>query len=242
MQTNFQCIVPCGGNGSRMAASTSKCLLKAGNKTLLEHIIEFWAARQVTEFIFIVGGEYANQVTKHVKKICHDPTIINRRNRNNLLSAIQLAEPYIKSRFVLALGDCLNFGEFVNEYEIPGVGVCIAEEYELKKSYLVQIDSFGVTKLVEKPKSKVPGLCGMGTMFFDRQLFDYIERLRLPRQATSVDLTGALQLAIGEGETVNPVFFKGSYINITYPQDLATADKLARIHNNSNIAKEVLCC
>ncbi len=162
---------------------------------------------------------YAGELSEH-------PVFVDRRDVTNLAKAIGLTEPYVGNRFILALGDCMNFGEFVSPiYSDFMVGVCIATPKELRKSYLVHLDGVGVTKLVEKPKRPI-GLCGMGTFFFNRKVFDYIRRLRLPDQATSVDLTGALQLAIGAGETIRPLFFKGDYINITYPEDIEKAEEL----------------
>ena len=241
MQSNLQCVIPCGGNSTRIGRDTNKCLLQAGNKTILGHIVSFWQDRGINDFIFIVGGDSTTEVVRHVSKLCNKPVLINRGQTKNLIKAVKLAKPHIKDRFVLALGDCVNFGDFTSNYPDFGVGVCIADSYELKKSYLVHIDGQGVTKLVEKPANQI-GLCGMGTLFLNKKIFKYIDRLSLPEKATSVDFTGALQLAIGEGEIVKPVFFKGDYINVTYPEDIVTVERLARIYNNQQITGKVLCC
>ena len=128
---------------------------------------------------------------------------------------------------MLALGDCLNLGEFVRPFADVnfGIGVCIVDEYELRKNYLVEANGRGVLRTVEKPLGSL-GLCGMGTLFLCKKVFDYIERLRLPSQSTSVDLTGTIQLAIGMGEEVVPVWFNGTYINVTYPGDIEKAERI----------------
>lgn len=241
MQNNLQCIIPCGGNSTRIGKDTNKCLLQAGNKTVLGHIVNFWQDRGIDDFIFIVGDSSANEVAKHINELCKKPIIVNRGKTKNLIKAVTLAKPYIEGRFILALGDCINFGNFIGDYPEFGVGVCIADTYELEKSYLVHIDGQGVTKLVEKPANPI-GLCGMGTLFLSKKIFKYIDRLSLPEKATSVDFTGALQLAIGEGEVIKPVFFKGDYINVTYPDDITAIEKLAKIYNNQQITGKVLCC
>jgi len=215
-------------------------LVEVDSKPVLEHVVEFWQNRGIEDFVFIVGGETALAVSEYAQSTCHNPVVLDRGSIANLVKAIELAEPYIEDRFILALGDCLNFGEFIGEYPPFGVGVCIASPYELAKSYLVHIDGQGVSRLVEKPKVQ-SGLCGMGTLFLDKQFFEYVRRLSLPDEATSVDLIGALQLAIGQGKTIEPVFFKGDYINITYPDDLATAKRLARTHNNNKIVVKEPC-
>lgn len=226
-QANLQCVIPCGGNSTRFGQKQNKCLVDINGKPVLEHIVNFWKAYGISEFIYIVGGDSASAVAGCANRLNSKPIIINRGMITNLTKAISLANEYIKDRFVLALGDCLNIGEFTTTFPSFGVGVCMAELYELKKSYLVQLDGTGVAKLVEKPKKQF-GLCGMGTLLFDRRIFDYIDRLKLSEQATSVDLTGAIQLAIGSGEIIKPVFFKGEYINVTYPGDVKKAEALLK--------------
>jgi dTDP-glucose pyrophosphorylase len=228
VQRYFQCVIPCGGDSSRAKTNTNKCLLKAGKRTVLGHIVHFWKSKGIDDFIFIVGGNSAKAVTEHANELCKDPVIINRGDIANLMKAVNLAEPYIKDKFILALGDCVNFGKFISSQSPLGVGVCIVESKELRKSYLVQIDSRSVTKLIEKPPSGMFGLCGMGTLFLDKRIFHYIKRLSLPEQATSVDLTGMLQIAMGEGENVKPVFFKGEYINVTYPEDFKKVEVIGK--------------
>jgi len=238
---HLQCVIPCGGSSVRLGLGCNKCLVEVAGEPILGHIVSYWQDRGIENFIFIIGGETASSVGEYVWTLQCNAIVIDRGNTTNLVKAIELAEPYIRGRFILALGDCLNFGDFVGDYPPFGVGVCIANPYELSKSYLVQLDGQSVSRLVEKPKSRL-GLCGMGTLFLDKRFFDYTKRLKLPDEATSVDLTGALQLAIGQGEVIKPVFFKGDYVNITYPADLATAESLARIYNNHKIVGKELCC
>jgi len=215
--------------------------VEAAGEPILGHVVRFWQDRGIEDFVFIIGGKTAPLVEEYVRSLCHNAIVIDRGSTANLVKAIELAEPYVEDKFILALGDCMNFGDFVSEYPLLGVGVCIASPYELAKSYLVHLDRQGVSRLVEKPRA-LPGLCGMGTLFLNKRFFGYVRRLKLPDEATSVDLTGALQLAIGQGETVEPVFFKGEYINVTYPDDLITAERLARIYNNHKIVAKELCC
>ena len=237
---HLPCVVPCGGSSSRLELGENKCLVEINGKPILGHVIEFWQSRHIESFILIVCGESASAISEYVKSVCNNPVILDRGNIVNLVKAIELAEPHIEDRFILALGDCLNFGRFLQKYPPLGVGICIASPYELAKNYLVHLDGQEVAKLVEKPHSPT-GLCGMGTLFLDRRIFSYIRRLKLENKATSIDLIGALQLAMGQGEVIEPVFFSGNHINITYPDDLTTAKRLAQDYNSNQESKvEVL--
>jgi len=216
----MKCIIPCGGSSTRLGTGQNKCLIRVGNKTVLEHIVDFWRGR-VDGFIFIAGGDSYNDVVRVARKLGE---VIDRKDTVNLAAAICLAESYVGQRFVLALGDCLNIGKFVSSIDDVnfGIGVCIVSGYELRKNYLVEVSGGRVTRAIEKPTNSF-GLCGMGTYVMDKRVFNYIRRLNLSPKATSVDLTGALQLAINSEEGVAPMYFEGTYINITHPWDVDRA-------------------
>lgn len=218
------CVIPCGGSSTRLGTGESKCLV--GNTPPLAQVVQFWRTRGCENFIYIVGGEYAGDTYITIKTFDPQGTILDRGNTVNLAQALTIAEPLIQDRFILALGDCLNFGEFITSWDVDfGIGVCITDVEELRKNFLVGLSNNCITRLVEKPKQEV-GLCGMGTYFLHRKFFDYVRRLSLPPEATSVDLTGALQLAVGSGEVMVPIYFKGTYINVTYPHDVRYAEEV----------------
>jgi len=227
-QNTFSCVIPCGGNSSRMGGGGNKTLIEVNGKSLLQHVVEFWRGWHIENFIFIVSGDGLADVASCVATMHLDrkPVFINRGDTTNLALALSLANPYIDEGFVLALGDCVQSGVFKTTF-LPdfGCGVCSNSSYELRKSYLVEASNGVVTKLTEKPDVDV-GLCGMGTWFLPRRIFEYIARMRLKPQATSVDLTGALQLAIKNGERLRAVHFEGDYINVTYPDDIRTAQEI----------------
>lgn len=221
------CIIPCGGSSSRLGTGRNKCI--EGKVPPLKLIVEFWRLRGIQQFAFIVGGDSALEVTRFARSLEPRSIIIDRENVTNLAQSLLLADDIVRDRFILALGDCINFGEFTVSWDVDfGVGTCITSVGELRKNYLVRSNNDTVSSLIEKPtKVEEVGLCGMGTFFLHRRVFEYIRRLNLPNQATSVDLTGALQLAIGGGEAVRPVYFKGEYINVTTADDIARVQKLA---------------
>jgi len=226
-QRHIPCVIPCGGSSTRLGTGESKCL--AGTIPPIVHVIDFWKSKGITNFIFIVGGEHMCETIKVVRQAVPDAFIVDRGKVVNLAKAILMVSDAILDRFILALGDCLNFGDFIAPWDVDfGVGVCLTDLTELRKNYLVSLNNHSVARLVEKPTKDI-GLCGMGTFFLHRRIFDYIHRLRLPDEATSVDLTGALQLAIGSGEEVYPIYFKGTYINVTYPQDVKQAEEMNNV-------------
>ena len=231
-QSHIPCVIPCGGNCTRLGTGHNKCLIKVAGRPILEHIVSFWKGYGIERFIFVIGGNSAGEVARCIRQLSlARPIIIDRGTTLNLASAIRAVKPHIDGKFVLALGDCLNVGAFsdvhLDDGDCMAIGVLYTSEYELRKSYLVRLSGTTVVRVIEKPKTDV-GLCGMGSYILSSKIFDYMDMLELLPQATSVDLTGAIQLAIDKGEVIEPMHFHGFYINVTYPQDLETLKEVIK--------------
>ena len=223
-------IIPCGGASTRLGMHRNKCLVEVNDKPILQYVVEFWRDNNIEDFIFIANSDGLSEVASFVAtmKLTNRPTFISRGDVANLALAVTLANPYVEENFVLALGDCLQVGKFGDWRGTSfGCGVCSASPYELRKSYSVETVEDCVTKLIEKPDVD-EGLCGMGTWFLPRKVFEYIARLRLQPLATSANLAEALQSMINGGERMRAIQFVGEYVNITYPQDLETAKEMLK--------------
>lgn len=225
----MQCIIPCAGGSSRMAGVPKQLLLVKG-KPVLSHVIDFWKDK-VDSYIFIIRRK-ASWLLDYFPD---NSAVVFQDEPKGLADAILKAEPYVRDRCVIALGDCLNFGYFDfwepahSNYRL-GVGVWNtsidkSNEYEIKKSYLVRLAEGAVSDLIEKPK-ETDGYCGMGTYFMDRRVFEYIRKALPMLKPGGGDFTYVLQYMVEEGEELWPYFFRGNYINVTSPQDLVTADGL----------------
>lgn len=66
----------------------------------------------------------------------------------------------------------------------------------------------------------------MGTYFFDKRVFDYIGGTPPSILRGEVKITDVIQYMIAAGEEIAPVFFRGNYINITYPENLKKAEEI----------------
>jgi NDP-sugar pyrophosphorylase family protein len=225
-----KCVIPCGGNSTRFGG-TNKCLTQIQGKSILRHNVDFWRNLGVDDFVFIIGGAFKRELAVEISQLGLKATmVLDRGNMVNLSSAIHMAKDHVGNRFVLALGDCLNVGKFKSrDVGKFGIGVAVTSIEELKKNYLVRVEKDTVTDLIEKPGDALMGLdgklTGMGTMFLSKEIFRYMEDVDFPPLATSVDLTGALKLAMEDGQDVRPVYFEGTYINMTSKEDLDTAEK-----------------
>jgi len=221
----MKCLVLCAGRGHRMGSETPKVLIPINRKPLIQHVIDMWKS-SVDDFIFIVGykwEEITKWLPKNSKFVIQDP-------QKGIADAIYAAKRHLskEDRFVVALGDCLQRGEWIIPKDITlGVGVWETKDKdEIRRSYSIEVKNELVSRVVEKPKTCPNNYCGMGTYFFDRRVFNYIKKTEINPLRNEREITDTIQLMIDSGEEITPVVFKGRYLNITYWDDIAKAEEL----------------
>ena len=221
----MKCIILCAGKGSRMGGGLPKALLPIKGKPLFRHVMEMWET-SVDGFIFVVGHrweEVVNTLPSEAEYVVQNP-------QRGIADAILQAERLTYGEpFVVALGDCVQRGEWILP-EVPieiGVGVWETDDQELiRRSNSVEIDKGCICRVVEKPKEAPNNYCGMGTYFFDNRVVEYIKKTPVSSLRGEVEITDTIQLMILSGERITPVFFNGEYLNVTYPEDLQKAEEL----------------
>lgn len=222
----MKCVIPCAGKGSRLGLSIPKPLVQVGNKSILEHIVAAWQGC-VDDILVIVPPD-----TQHLFPKALPVRYVTQEKPIGLTDAILQAKPYIKPQesFVVSLGDCLFRGVFHPCDFYQGFGVVKTRSAdELNKNYLYTPGrNTSRPKLTEKPYlatvtvafTNKPMWCGMGVYFLRHKAFEYIE------ENIDMSFTDILQAMIDNDEQVTPVVFRGSYVNINYPSDIATAERL----------------
>lgn len=218
----MRCIIPCAGKGSRMGSITPKALLKINGQTVLWQIMQTWKD-VVDEFVIVASPSNASLLSPYA------PTV-TQKEPLGLAHAILQAKPLVKDRFVVALGDCLMKGSFFNPEPLGsdnGYGVWQTQDERLTKlGCAVEVENGRISKLVEKPKIVEPNwYCGLGTYFFTRDVFEYIERTPLSTRG-EYDITDTMQLMIEDGLCLRPSWFSGEFVNLTRPEDVKRAEEL----------------
>jgi len=220
---NVKCVVLCAGKGTRLIPETfhiPKPMLLFKGRPVIEHVINYW--KQFTsDFIFIVG--YKKEILiDFVKKLPIDSEFIEQKELKGIAHAISLAKNSVSDNFIVVLGDCICKGEFDFPDQMEqGFGVWKTDnEDDIKRSFSVEIKDNLVVKVVEKPKETVNNFCGMGFYFFNKKVFDFIEKAEPTPPRNEIEITNVIQMMLGTGEKISPVFFEGDYINVTYSNDL----------------------
>ena len=222
----MKCIIPCAGKGTRIGSIIPKSLIKINDHTILGHITWQWSD-VIDEYVIVVNPENEAQIRQNSGKA----KFVVQEEPKGLADAILQAEPHVNGKFIVHLGDCLFKGKFqVHRFSL-GIGVWKTDDLvEINKSYLVEEDGL-IRRVTEKPSIHPADMhdplnCGMGVYFLDERVFDYIRRYK--GKPGGGDFTDVLQSMITAEEKITPIWFKGKYINITYPEDIKKAEEILK--------------
>ena len=105
MTINFKVIIIAAGLGSRLKGYTEnlpKCLLKFGNKTLLQHQIDAYAEAGITNLSLVRGYKKEHINLKNIKYYDNDDY-----KKNNILNSLFYAEKEIHGNVIIAYSDIL---------------------------------------------------------------------------------------------------------------------------------------
>jgi len=227
--SDVKCVVLCAGKGTRLLPITEKIpkvMIEVNGKPILHYVVDYWK-RFTRDFIFIVNYK-KEHIIDFVKTLPVNAVCVEQKELRGIAHALTYAEPYIKDKFILVLGDCIC----TDKIEIPqrmeqGIGVWrTLNKDDIKKSYSVEIFGNKVMRVIEKPKRLPNNLCGMGFYFFNKKVFSYVKKTPPSPLRNEIEITDVIQKMIDSGLVITPVFFRGSYINIGNQDDLAVAEKI----------------
>lgn len=220
---DLKCVILGAGKGTRIlpySIEKPKVMLEFNNNPLLKYVIDYW--KQFTEdFIFIVGYK-KEYIIEYVKKLPIKYDFIEQKKLRGIADAIKHVKDLVSENFIVVLGDCICNGSFIFPEDMDqGVGVWETENIEfIKNSYSIEIKNGYLNMVVEKPKVIPNKYCGMGFYFFKKKIFDYIDKTPPSNLRNEIEITDVIQNMIDSKEQIKPVFFKGNYLNVTFPEDL----------------------
>ena len=213
-------VVLCGGRSARFGGDVPKPLVPIHGKPLVWHVVNFW---QPANLVVVASREFMlhpvawSPLDGPVQYVIQDEP-------RGIAHAIARVREFMTGRFIVALGDCIQRGSFIEpDNMVLGVGAhCDPGSEMLRRSNLLLADPDNrLTTSVEKPHLYT----GMGTYFFDQRIFGYIDQLK-PSVRGELEVNDLLQELVNDGEPVHCVPFRGEYLNVTYAEDIAVAEAL----------------
>ena len=210
-----------------LTASKPKPLLKAANKTIIEHNLE-QLQDLVDEVIIVIGfkGEIIRQkIGDKFQKL--KITYIEQKEQAGSGHALLQARDLVNEKFIV-----MNCDDF---YSGKDIAKCIMHDYCLLVKETNDLSRFGevivkgneVADFREKPGKK-PGLANTGVYVFKKDIFNFKLKKSERQEYEIVDFVNYL---IKEGEKVNYEIVSDYWLPITYPWNLLEANEffLSRI-------------
>ena len=207
-----------------------KPLLKAANKTLLEHNLD--ALEDTSKEIIIVVGYKKDMIKDFLKNKYKNfkITFIEQPEQIGTGHALLQAEKFIKDKFILLMGD--NIYSKLDIENISNYKYSILTKKEKNPGLfgvVVQNNNI-LADIVEKPKSFVSNLISCALYVFDKKIFFLLKKVRKSKRG-EYEITDAIK-QLSMGEDIYCIESK-QWLPIVYPWDLLEADKILRDGKNS---------
>ena len=228
----MQAVILAAGKSTRtypLTLTKPKPLLKVANKTLLEHNLE--NLKDFVDEVIIVAGYKKYMIKKHIGNKYKNLKIKYAEQKQQLgtAHAVSVAEPYIKDRFVLLMGDDI--------YSKEDIKNCIKHRYSILTARTKNPQNFGVVTekngilidFVEKPKRFVSDLISTAFYVLDKKIFYYTEQIR-KSERNEFELPDAVKL-LSKDEKIHCVKSK-KWLPVVNAYDLLKVDRILRGNKN----------
>jgi len=208
-------ILLCGGEGTRMRPltfTTPKPLLKIGERTILEYVLDNLKKNDINEVIFTVGYlkekiiEYFDKFSKHGLKIEY----LKEYERKNTAGSILPLKDKIKEDFVVMMGDQItniNLKNMIRFHkENGGIATIALKKIKIPVEYgVVDIYKNKVSGFEEKPI--IERYINTAIYVLSPKIFEYIKE----KEDFAKDVFPRL---IEKNEKINAYFMEEEWIDI----------------------------
>jgi glucose-1-phosphate thymidylyltransferase len=209
-----------------MQSEIPKVLLPVAGKPIIQRVIDFWEPG-VKQFVFVVGYR-SWMVIDYLRNTqgdndCH---IIYQTQQRGIADAIYQIKEYVTDRFIVALGDCIQVGQFEYPDNLELGCAVWSNQYQksLNLSYSARVNWQGyISSINEKPDVTYTG---MGTYFLDERVFPYIFKTKPSCLRNEVEISDVIGNMIKDGHKIKAVRFTGEYINCTTRADIEYANRV----------------
>jgi glucose-1-phosphate thymidylyltransferase len=205
----MQAILPLAGKGTRLRPHTHtrpKPLLRVGNRTVLDRVLDLLEQAGVDEIIGIMG-HLSDQIETHLKT--EHPNLgfipVEQTQQLGTADAIRLAEPHVRGPVLIVFVDTLFRADLDIIHRLPELdGIVWAKEVEDYQRFgvIVHDDHGYMQKIIEKPEQPVSKLANIGLYYMRNVdlLFEGIAHvMEQPPKLGEYFLTDAFQYMIDRG-------------------------------------------
>ena len=228
----MQAVILAAGKSTRtypLTLTKPKPLLKAANKTILEHNLD--SLNNLADEAIVILGYKKNSIKKRFGSKYKNLKIryVEQKQQLGTGHAVSLAEKFIKGRFILLAGD--------DVYSRQDIKNCIRHQYSILTAKVENPQNFGViiakngilADFIEKPKKNLSDTISTSLYVLDKKIFSYIKKIK-KSERNEIEMPDAVNL-LSKDEKVYCVASK-LWLPIGYPWDLLKADLILRKGKN----------
>ena len=214
----MRAIIPVAGVGIRLRPHTfsrPKVLLNVAGKPILAHILDKVIAEGITSATIVIGylGEMIEEyVRTHYPGL--DVSFVTQSERKGLGHSIWMArETYSDEPILIILGDTIFEVDLHQVLKLQHSALGVKSVDDPRRFGVVELNDGKISRLVEKPEHPVSNLAIVGiyyirnTPLLKECLNELIEKDI--RTRGEYQLTDALQMMLGRGETMVPFPVEG---------------------------------
>ncbi|MFN8628317.1 MAG: glucose-1-phosphate thymidylyltransferase [Candidatus Binatia bacterium] len=233
----MKAIVLCAGLGTRLRPltfSTAKHLIPVANKPVLFFGIESLVEIGAREIGIIVSKDSRSVIQNAIddgQRWGAQVSYVEQPQPRGLAHAAQCARAFVGSDpFVMYLGDNLipeGLTGAAEHFQRSGANavVMLKAVDDPSQFGIAELDGDRIVRLVEKPKNPPTNLAIVGGYFFDRHIFESIDRIK-PSWRNEFEITDAIQDLIDRGLTVAPYVVTGWWKDAGKPTDILEANQV----------------
>ncbi|MFO8016783.1 MAG: sugar phosphate nucleotidyltransferase [Candidatus Woesearchaeota archaeon] len=178
----LQAVIFAAGKGTRaypLTLTRPKPLLKAGNKTILEHNLEQLSQTESVDEILIVIGYKGSMIKKAIGDEFKGMKITYAEQKDQLGTgdALLAAESHLKEHFIAMNGDDLFYADDIVKI-LNEKNAVLVKKVDDPSNYGVYVISSGYAKmLVEKPDEFVSDMANMGCYKLEKSILKHKDRV-----------------------------------------------------------------
>ncbi len=221
-----QLVLVCGGRGTRFPGRPpglpKSCLPLHGEplaQRLYRQLLPFHDPRASVIVIAAAGNP-------HVAALFQGRAIVvGQEQPDGVASAIALALPHLVGDALVALGDVVLEGDFVEPWPAaPALAVWRAAPPKVTRdNYGIRVHEGAPVELIEKPDEPADLLCGIGVYLLTRAVIEGFQA-SVPDARGERAITDALARSVAGGTRYGLLELAGRYVNVNTAEDLAEAE------------------
>lgn len=228
----MQAVILAAGKSTRtypLTLTKPKPLLKAANKTLIEHNLD--NLNGIVDEAIIVVGYKKNLIKKFLGKKYKNIkiTYVEQQQLLGTGHAVSMVERHIKNRFLLLMGDDI--------YSKEDIRKCAKLRYSILTTKSKNWKNFGVVveknglliDFAEKPKRFISDLINTALYSLDKKIFRCLNQIKKSKRK-EYELPDAVKM-LSKDEKVYCIKTK-NWMSIGYPWDLLKVDRILRKGRN----------